>query len=607
MVNNELKNFYTNRSPINGNPDSYIKNLILDWSDYKFQTNKEWLDWVFPTKENISTGTLNLFKINKSIRMWVVGITTRILSFFSLNINFENFNDPIDQIDTLLKKDNGVIVGLYEPNNMTIVLRMLNFLNMIDMEQLSSLVFLAICDSVMKVFDLEEILVENEDYKKLIETQEFVKPYLVGIQNKRKTTINKLIKEIQVYYNEPASYWDGNTIKGLEGVLSYAKQNVKPLSDPNRKPAPDRSKWGSSDRILGDDIHGGLNSDSGETTDDFWGDSNDDDNDWRDSDEPSPLQDGCAKRLKLLSYVGNSCYMDSTLLALFAIPNKQIDKDILKKNLDLLQINPRSFKCSENREEDIQRRKNIQTELNRITESMRGLNNVKKCSMLRSLIAKCPHYSQKFQSPIPQEAYEFLAYLFNLFEVNETHTLSTTWGAKEYVKGKKPVWVKTQETENTTASPIIPINLKFPIKSSDTKGLVNYQFATTLEGWKPFGKNSGEFKAKAERKIIQSAPFIIFHLIRKIKIGRSSTFNNTVIIPSESIELGNKQILNLSAIVIHTGGIHYVAVFKCEGEWYWYNDNPSGRKYVIRKLGTYQDMLKSSPNPATNGTLHFYT
>ena len=65
--------------------------------------------------------------------------------------------------------------------------------------------------------------------------------------------------------------------------------------------------------------------------------------------------------------------------------------------------------------------------------------------------------------------------------------------------------------------------------------------------------------------------------------------------------------LNLSAVVVHTGGSHYVSTFKCEGDWYWYDDNPGGDRYVIKKVGTFESMIKTKPNPLSHGTLFFYT
>ena len=67
------------------------------------------------------------------------------------------------------------------------------------------------------------------------------------------------------------------------------------------------------------------------------------------------------------------------------------------------------------------------------------------------------------------------------------------------------------------------------------------------------------------------------------------------------------KLLQLSAIVVHTGGAHYIANFKCNGKWYWYDDNPGGSSHTIKYTGSYENMLNTKPNPLSHGTLYFYT
>jgi hypothetical protein len=85
-------------------------------------------------------------------------------------------------------------------------------------------------------------------------------------------------------------------------------------------------------------------------------------------------------------------------------------------------------------------------------------------------------------------------------------------------------------------------------------------------------------------------------------------FNNTQIIAPEFIFIKNFKTIELSSIVIHTGGAHYVCVFKYNDDnWYYYNDNPGGKRPIVTLLGNYKAMIKKSPyNPFTNGTLFFY-
>ena len=65
--------------------------------------------------------------------------------------------------------------------------------------------------------------------------------------------------------------------------------------------------------------------------------------------------------------------------------------------------------------------------------------------------------------------------------------------------------------------------------------------------------------------------------------------------------------LHLSAIVVHTGKAHYTAVIKKEGVWYWYNDNPGGDTFVLKRIGSYEEMLHTKPSPVKQGTMYFYS
>ena len=120
-----------------------------------------------------------------------------------------------------------------------------------------------------------------------------------------------------------------------------------------------------------------------------------------------------------LKYTGNSCYQDSVLLSLFAIPNKFIENNILEKDLNKIKESQKEIICSKDTKEDIISKEDIQKELNKITNSIRNKGEkVEYCSKLRSLIKKCPSTSgQEFYGTGTQDAGEFVQYLFSIFNV----------------------------------------------------------------------------------------------------------------------------------------------------------------------------------------------
>jgi ubiquitin C-terminal hydrolase len=335
----------------------------------------------------------------------------------------------------------------------------------------------------------------------------------------------------------------------------------------------------------------------------------------------SNLENEC-KRIRGLNYTGNSCYMDSTLLCLFAIPNKTITNNILKKDLNTLKNIDRNLwsNCHSNINEDIKRRKDIQKSLNNITKSIRELNDVKYCSNLRSLIKNCPG-AQEFHGTDPQDAGEFLLYLFNLFQVDVSKSVRKTYGTNDL--GENPEWVLVSKIKDYYDSPIV--NIVSTTLQSIKKGYditkFRYQKQDSILDienlWIPDKQNPDiTYIRRKETFKIEESPILIFNLSRtygEMVFTSEGEFQEIKtrniwkrIKAPEKMTIKGKT-LYLTGIVVHTGGLHYIANFKCQDEWYWYDDNPSGNKHEIKHIGTYDKMLKTNPNPLKYGTLYFYT
>ena len=320
-----------------------------------------------------------------------------------------------------------------------------------------------------------------------------------------------------------------------------------------------------------------------------------------------------------LNYNGNSCYMDSVLLATFAIPNKTITDNILDKNLDVLRTYPvRWSTCDANLDVDINRRKDIQTVIKNIAMSMRELNNVKKCSTLRKLIQTCPG-PQNFHQTDPQDSGEFLTYLFNMFQVNVANTEITTYGSNSENENVTDDWVLESTKIDSNASPIINVDSITLINEEENYDITKFikqetdAFLGIENKWTP--KLGTSYIRRKQIFEVTKSPIIIFNILRThgepiIKknnfIGIKTKNIWKKIQAPESMLLKNKT-LYLTSIVIHNGGGHYVAVFKCERNWFYYDDNPGSSSHIIKYIGSYEKMLEISPNPLSHGTLFFYT
>lgn len=131
--------------------------------------------------------------------------------------------------------------------------------------------------------------------------------------------------------------------------------------------------------------------------------------------------------------------------------------------------------------------------------------------------------------------------------------------------------------------------------------------------WKP---SEGPQKGKAFKyrknviKQVAQVPFIVFYIKRSFIDHRGSKkFYKIKMYPPEKMLMPSYKTLHLSAIVIHTGGAHYVAIVKRQEYWWYYND--MGTQLYKIDDGSYDSMLKfkgkSNINPLTHGTLYFYT
>lgn len=344
----------------------------------------------------------------------------------------------------------------------------------------------------------------------------------------------------------------------------------------------------------------------------------------------SILQQQCKKKVRGLNYVSNSCYMDSTLISLFAIPNKVITSNILKKNLnDFKTIPKRWISCSDNINTDIERRKNIQVALNLITNSIRGLYNIKKCTMLRKFISQCPG-TQPFHKGETQDAGEFLSYLFTLFQVDISETIRKTYGTND--KSKNPKWELIKTHIDKKSTPIIEVVsstlIKIPKDYNITGFIKQTEYSNLDESnkWYPDKQKNPQisFIRKKETLKVKNSPYIVFNLLRTYgepifyNIKKSEKDNNQQFIGMstkniwkrltvpEQITIKHKK-LTLSAIVVHTGENHYVSNFKCADQWFWYDDRPGYSSHIIKHIGSYDKMIKTRPNPLSHGTLFFYT
>lgn len=326
--------------------------------------------------------------------------------------------------------------------------------------------------------------------------------------------------------------------------------------------------------------------------------------------EETKFQTYCAN-FQGLDYTGNSCYQDSVLLALFAIPNKIITDGILDKDIKPSALSKKKWiSCGDTDAQDLENRKLVQHELRKITNSMRNLTGPKTCSDLRKVLRNCPG-AQSFHDRGMQDAGEFILYLFNIFELN-TITKNRITYVTNNLKNNENLVQTFQETQVST-----------PIFNIPSQTLVRKCFKEYPPSLKHFLKNIDDsvlskdnlyihpdtgdsYQRRIEVINVISASYIIFYVQRlHLQDNNRITFQVAPVKIPESIVIGHKT-LRLHAIVVYSPE-HYTTYIKCNKWWFYYDDISTGSKHKIKYVGTYDKMLRSNPKPSENGTLFFYS
>jgi hypothetical protein len=309
-----------------------------------------------------------------------------------------------------------------------------------------------------------------------------------------------------------------------------------------------------------------------------------------------------------LNYTGNSCYQDSTLLALFAIPNRFITRNILEKNITAISnMANREIQCGRNVKEDLQRRKDIQEELVRISKSMRGelpeKERVEYCSNLRALIKECPSASrQAFHGTGTQDAGEFIQYLFSLFQVGGVFRGRTTIVTNDLRDEPENMVITNQLIEETSPIVLIPSQKILETERCNIKNFLNNMEDSIFDDENKYRASNGIlYNRRIEQTSVGTGDYLVFYAQRLYVNGNKQDRTYNEVIPVETIELDKN--LGLFSVVVHRNE-HYTAYIKCDEKWFYYND--TNNQIVL--IGNYNDMLnqKSKPNVKTEGVLYFY-
>jgi hypothetical protein len=284
-----------------------------------------------------------------------------------------------------------------------------------------------------------------------------------------------------------------------------------------------------------------------------------------------------------LTYLSNSCYMDSALVCLLSSPNSIIENMLNSSCYNSLIVS-----------KNIKDVDNIKNELRNIHYNMYYKNESYNCKKLKEILRNF-YSSENYFSNKMQDAGEFLYTIFNIFNLNTVKRRRRT-----FVIDKDPIKV-SDVIEN--CNPIYNISV-FSIKDKQSVNITDFIEEVTdevLDKNNMYKLGNKVYDRKLDIYTIQEAEYIIFNVDRRY-IKNNIKIETAVICP-ENIYIGNR-LLFLTSVIVHKN-LHYTCYNKIGYIWYKYDDNPSGLECIVKKVGFYDDMLNY--NIEKDGTLFFYT
>jgi len=375
-----------------------------------------------------------------------------------------------------------------------------------------------------------------------------------------------------------------------------------------------------------------------------------------------PKNISCDSLVGLRNIGGWSCYMDSVLFSLLF--NVKPD-DYVGKKLELaarksvqgksLSVGGKAKKqlrnsviglvrCIQGAGQGTPSVSLTKVPFNNKVYNLRFLNSLKGC-------ASCPRVpgaggflagaGANFLQPGQADASEFFEVFAQTFNMNGLKLRETTFGTNDLSdKPKKANLTRTSSITRTNDSVAYTISVTELLPhcfSADAIKLSSFLKASDDSGdlYNPDPKRDNSFKSggntyrrRLQTREVLDAPYLVFSVHRFNFIDNS--FCEAYISPNKTIKLPERsKKLTLFAIVVHQGYTeelseeededamyqrmltsgdttssagHYTAYFKCGSNWFYYDDlGPS-----ITKVGSYNDMIQSDPDPETRGTLYFY-
>jgi hypothetical protein len=307
-----------------------------------------------------------------------------------------------------------------------------------------------------------------------------------------------------------------------------------------------------------------------------------------------------------LSWTGNSCFIDGVLQPLFMVPNSFTDIILTK---------PSTLS-----DPDCPVIHGLQKELIKIVNYIRyNYGDVKNVTKLRSFMKECMAKTESLWNTEFHDAGEFLTYLLSLFpNTNISTRITVTYATNDLISSTEQITDKvlTSTITDDKASVVLLLDGISLLNMNDniitTQDLITKITDSSLE--EPIKPSEGvgegqEFMRMISTTTIIESPMIILNVTRNNPFEEDEVIEKQII-PLTQISLENGITYNLTGITVFRNG-HYVAYYKYNDDWYFYNDMTSPR---VTKLGKFDNIFNqtwgdddSNPEVMTRGTIYYYT
>lgn len=323
--------------------------------------------------------------------------------------------------------------------------------------------------------------------------------------------------------------------------------------------------------------------------------------------EVEPLHFAC-EDFEPLNWIGSSCYVDSDLMVLLAVPNQFITDTILNVKLTAEPVGRHNYVCTKklpigqkaNPVTDLANRKKVQGSLVEIAKSLRGTGDVPNCTSLRKILAACPH-PENFHMAGDRDAGEYLAYILSMFPASNQATVTTTVSISE---DDGETWTVESTSTNERSS------IVWNVLPATLKKLPSTEYLTLSSLLEDVDTEDTDTGVKETNTTMNTTPYLVLHANRgdpDLEEDDEDFMIDTKILPTEHITFLDGSRVVFSGVVMWKNG-HYTAYLRCGTGWYYYDDTGGAVEDPI----SYKEMLsydedEDRPLVQVNGTLYFYT